>query len=212
MRILLSLVILCLGAAALACSGENTPSSPRKTFEAYIRALKQKDTARMKALLTAETIKMHEQEAKSMGTTVDEIIKREMIVSEGQKIVEFRNEKIDGERATLEVKNSFGEWEIVYFLLERGEWKIDKKGYADQLLKEIDEKNREIDEEMNINRPIPFDTVSPFPTPPFDSANTDANQRSPDSDAPDSERPNRRSPLRPRSDRPVSDGPDSDGR
>jgi hypothetical protein len=183
MRILLTLLVFCVGAAGLGCSSESEPSTPRKTFEAYIRALKQKNTAAMKALLTDETIKMHEQEAKSMGTTVDEIVKREMIVAEGQKVVEFRNEKIDGDRATLEVKNSFGDWETVYFLLERGRWKIDKKGYADQLLKEIEEENRQTDEEMNVNRPIPFDTASPFPTPPFNSANTNvSNQPSPNTD------------------------------
>jgi len=152
----------------------------------------------MKRLLTNETVKMHEQEAKSMGTTVDEIIKREMIVAEGQKVVEFRNEKIDGERATLEVKNSFGDWETIYFLLEGSIWKIDKKGFADQLLKEVEEENRQRDEEMNVNRPIPFDTVSPIPTPPFDSANTDRqNPRTPDSDSGDS---NRRFPIQRRSD------------
>ena len=211
MRILLTLLVFCVGAAGLACSSESTPSTPRKTFEAYIRALKQKDIARMKALLTAETVKMHEQEAKSMGVSIDEIIKRETIVSEDQKLVEFRNGKIDGERATLEVKigreNGRDKWETVYFLFEGGIWKIDKKGWADQLLKEIEEEDRQRDEEMNINRPIPFDTASPIPTPPFDSANTDTNKRSPDSDGPDSERPNRRTPIRPRSDGPDSDGP-----
>jgi len=200
MRILLSVMIFCLGAAALACSSERTPSSPRKTFEAYVRALKAKDTAAMKRLLTNETVKMHEQEAKSMGTTVDEIIKREMIVAEGQKVVEFRNEKIDGEHATLEVKNSFGDWETIYFLFEGGLWRIDKKGYADQLLKEVEEENRQTDEEMNLNRPIPFETVSPIPTPPFDTANTDGpNLRMPKSDRLDSNRPGR-TPIPERSD------------
>jgi hypothetical protein len=200
MRILLSVVIFCLGAAAFACSSERTPSSPRKTFEAYVRALKAKDAAAMKRLLTSETVKMHEQEAKSMGTTVDEIIKREMIVAEGQKVVEFRNEKIEGERATLEVKNSFGDWETIYFILEGGVWKIDKKGFADQLLREVEEENRQTDEEMNLNRPIPFDTASPIPTPPFDSVNTDGpNPRMPRSDGLDSNRPIR-TPIPQRSD------------
>jgi len=167
----------------------------------------------MKRLLTDETVKMHEKEAKSMGTTVDEIVKREMIVAEGQKVVEFRNEKIDGERATLEVKNSFGDWETIYFLFEGGGWKIDKKGYADQLLKEIEEENRQTDEEMNLNRPIPFDTVSPIPTPPFDSANTDVpTPRMPRPGGTDSERPGRRTPDPPKSDRSHSNGTDSGGR
>ena len=145
----------------------------------------------MKALLTAETVKMHEQEAKSMGVPVDDIIKRETLVSEGQKLVEFRNEKIDGERATLEVKIGREQWETVYFLFEGGVWKIDKKGWADQLLKEIEEKDRMTDEEMNLNRPIPFDTASPYPTPPFDSANTNSNSEVPILPGSDNERPRR---------------------
>ena len=154
-----------------------------------------KDTTTMKLLLSSETIKMHEQEAKAMGTTVDEIVKRESIFSEGQKVVELRNEKIDGDRARLEVKNSMGIWETIYFIRELGEWKIDKKAYADELLKEIEEENRQMDEEMNINRPIPFDTASPFPTPPFNSANTNsANQDFIDPDSPKRQAPPRSDP------------------
>ena len=113
-----------------------------------------------------------------MGTTIDEIVKREMLVSEGQKVVEYRNEKIDGNKATLEVKTGRDSWDTVYFLLEDGVWKIDKKGWADQLMKEVEEEDRKSLDEMNVNRPIPFDTASPFPTPPLDSANT--NQRTPE--------------------------------
>jgi len=172
MRFYFGLIFLCLSLLALSCSREIVPLTPRKTFETYIRALKMKDTTTMKLLLSADTIKMHEKEAKAMGITVDEIVKRETIFSEGQKVVELRNEKIDGDKATLEVKNSMRRWETVYFIRENGDWKIDKKAYADQLLKEIEEENRQVDEEMNLNRTIPFETVSPFPTPPFDATNS----------------------------------------
>lgn len=91
----------------------------------------------MKLLLSADTIKMLEQEAKSQGETVDDIVKRETLFSESQKTVEFRNEKIDGAKATLEIKNSFGTWETVPFVLEEDQWKIDKKGYADRLMQDI---------------------------------------------------------------------------
>ncbi len=59
----------------------------------------------MKLLLSAETIKMHELEAKAQSVTVDDIVKRETLFSEGQTTVKLRNEKIDGETATLEVEN-----------------------------------------------------------------------------------------------------------
>src|SRR5512140_487417 len=94
-----------------ACSGPAKVASPVETFKTYTKAIKQKDTTTMKLLLSDATIKMHEKEAKAQGVTVDDIVKRETLFSENQKTVEFRDEKIDGDKATLQVKNSFGSWE-----------------------------------------------------------------------------------------------------
>ncbi|MBA2335615.1 MAG: DUF4878 domain-containing protein [Blastocatellia bacterium] len=129
-----------------ACSGETTPSTPIETFKTYTKAIKQKDTTTMKLLLSAETIKMHELEAKAQSVTVDDIVKRETLFSEGQTTVKLRNEKIDGETATLEVENSFGAWETVPFIKEDDVWKIDKKGYADRLMQEIEQNNQQLDD------------------------------------------------------------------
>jgi hypothetical protein len=170
MRILLTLLILFAASLALTCAQEQKPETPFKTFETYIKALKKKDTTTMKLLLTAETLKAHEQEAKAMGVTVDEIVKRESMFAEGQKVVEFRNEKIEGERATLEVKNAFDQWETVFFLLENGKWKIDKKGYTDQLLREIELDNRNFDEQNNFNSPPPGNSSFP-PLQPIEPMN-----------------------------------------
>ena len=163
MRILLTLLILSAASLALACAREERPETPFKTFETYIKALKKKDTTTMKLLLSGETLKAHEQEAKAMGVTVDEIVKRESIFAEGQKVVEFRNEKIDGESATLEVKNAGDKWETVFFLLENGKWKIDKKGYTDQLIREIEKDNQIFDEQNNID---PFPPAGNMSSPP----------------------------------------------
>ena len=103
----------------------------------------------MKLLLSAETIKMHELEAKAQSVTVDDIVKRETLFSEGQTTVKHRNEKIDGETATLEVENSFGAWETVPFIKEDDVWKIDKKGYADRLMQEIEQNNQQLDDIIN---------------------------------------------------------------
>ena len=159
------LLLFTIGAAAIGC-GEREAATPRKTFETYIKALKQKDTTTMKVLLSDATMKMHEQEAKSQGVTVDDIVKRETLFSEGQTTVEYRNEKIDGNKATLEVKTGYGTWETVPFVLEDGSWKIDKQGYADQILKEMDESNRRFDEMINSNMPPEFDNNM---QPQFDS-------------------------------------------
>lgn len=120
----------------------------------------------MKVLLSDATIKMHEQEAKSQGVTVDDIVKRETLFSEGQTTVEYRNEKIEGNKATLQVKTAYGSWETVPFVLEDGVWKIDKQGYADQMLRDMDESNRRLDEMINSNMQPPFDDGM---QPQFDS-------------------------------------------
>ena len=170
MRNLFTLFVLSASIFAAACVGEQKPATPVETFKTYIKAQRKKDTTAMKLLLTAETLQAHEQEAKAMGTTVDEIVKRDSMIGETQTAVEFRNETIDGEKATLEVKNAFREWEKVFFLLENGEWKIDKKGYADQLLREVEENNLNFDQQNNFNT-SPFGNTS-FPTPqPIDPIN-----------------------------------------
>lgn len=106
----------------------------------------------MKLLLSSESIKMHEQEARAQNLTVDDIVKRETLFSEGQRKVEFRGEKIEGDKATLEVKTSYGTWETVPFVREDSVWKIDKKGYADRFIQDIEQENQRVDEMMNQDR------------------------------------------------------------
>jgi hypothetical protein len=141
--------------AAASCASESKPDTPVETFKTYINAVKQKDITRMKRLLSSESIKMHELEAKSQNLALDDIVKRETLFSEGQKVVEFRNEKIEGERATLEVKNSFGTWEMIPFVREDSEWKIDKKGYVDGLLQDVEQNNQQMDDFINQGKQPP---------------------------------------------------------
>ena len=149
MRFLFLIFFLSIAVFVLSCSSEPKPDSPVDSFKAYVTAVKQKDTTRMKLLLSSESIKMHEQEAKSQNVTLDEIVRRETLFTEGQKTVEFRDQKIEGEKATLEVKNSFGTWETVPFIREDDEWKIDKKGYAERLMQDIEQNNQQMDDFIN---------------------------------------------------------------
>ena len=160
-------IILVLGAvfAVTSCGGDSEPASPLKTLQTYQKAMKAKDTATMKLLLTAESLKMLEQEAKSQGSSVDEVVKRETLFSESQKTIEFRNEKIDGETATIEVKNTFDQWDTVPFRREDGQWKIDKKGYADRLMQEIIRQQDDAfgtDSNSNSSLDFPTPQSSPF--------------------------------------------------
>jgi hypothetical protein len=153
-RLLITLAFAAAMASTLSsCGGDNPPASPLETYKTYTKAIKQKDISTMKLLLSADSIKMHEQEAKAQGVTLDDIVKRETLFSPDQKTVEFRNEKIEGDRATLEVKNSFGMWETVPFVFEDDQWKIDKKGYADRMIQDIEQKNLDFENQLNQGKP-----------------------------------------------------------
>lgn len=107
----------------------------------------------MKALLSSATLKMHEQQAKAQNISIDEVIKRETLLGESQTAVDYKDEKIEGDRATLQYKNSFGSWETMPFIKENGEWKIDKQGYADQLMRDFEDSDKRIDEVINSSKP-----------------------------------------------------------
>lgn len=135
-----------------ACGRSNEPASPVETFKTYVKAYKNKDITTMKLLLSSDTMKMHEQEAKSQGITVDDIVKRETLLAPDQTTVEYRNEKIEGDKATVEVKNSYGTWESIPFVKENNEWKIDKKGYADQMMQEFEQRDQQLNDVINRGR------------------------------------------------------------
>ncbi len=152
MRFYFKFIILISIGLLAACADESKPSRPFKTLEAYTLAIKKKDTTTMKLLLSDASIKMAEQEAKSQNVPLDEIIKRETLFSENQTTVKYRNEKIDGDKATIEMLDSFNSWNTVPFVREEGVWKIDKQGVANQMMQEFEQKQKELDDKINQSR------------------------------------------------------------
>ncbi|MGI8811038.1 MAG: hypothetical protein ACR2IH_00735 [Pyrinomonadaceae bacterium] len=148
------LLISAASFASLSCESETKPASPLETFQTYTKAMKQKDTTTMKLLLSSESIKMHEQEAKARGLTLDDVVKSQTLVGEDQKTVEFRNEKIDGDKSTLEVKTQ-GAWVTVPFIREDSVWKIDEKAYTDNMMQDMEQSDHKIDELINRGRQQP---------------------------------------------------------
>jgi len=152
MRFYFKFIILFSAFFVFACASEDKPSTPLKTLKTYTTAIKKKDTTTMKLLLSESSIKMAEQEAKAQNVPLDEIVKRETLFKETQKTVEFRNEKIDGDKATIEMMDSLGIWNVVPFVREEGVWKIDKQGIANQLLLEFERENKRLDDIINRGR------------------------------------------------------------
>jgi predicted lipid-binding transport protein (Tim44 family) len=106
----------------------NAGSTPTETFKAYYEAIKAKDAEAVKRLFSKETMKMLEEQAKQSNKTVDEVFKEGM--EDASKEVpatmpEVRNEKIDGDTATIEIKDDkTDKWETFHLVKEDGQWKI----------------------------------------------------------------------------------------
>ncbi len=143
------LVLIFAALLTAACSGSPKFLSPLETLQNYSEAVRKKDTTTMKLLLSDATIKMHQQSAQEQGVTLDEIVEREMLFSPGQKTYEYRNEIIQGDRATLEIKNAYGIWDKINFVREEGVWKIDKQAFVNPILQDNELKNQQLDEMIN---------------------------------------------------------------
>jgi Na+-translocating ferredoxin:NAD+ oxidoreductase RnfG subunit len=152
MRFYLKVIILLSASLVYACAADEKPSTPLETLKAYTTAIKKKDTTTMKLLLSDSSIKMAKQEATAQNVNLDEIIKRETLFNESQTSVEFRNEKINGERATIEMKDSSNLWNTVQFVREEGVWKIDKQGIANQMIQDFEQSDKQLNDKINEGR------------------------------------------------------------
>ena len=127
-RHLKALVIMIAAIAlvnAAACN-RGPGSSPTATFRAYYEASKNKDVAGVKNSFSKTTLEIFERQAKENNKTVDEMFKTGMERKPmPDKMPEMRNEKINGNDATLEIHDEkSGRWDTVTFVKEDGQWKI----------------------------------------------------------------------------------------
>jgi hypothetical protein len=101
-------------------------STPTNTFMAFYEASKKNDVEGVKRTLSKDSLEFltaaAKQENKSLEVALNESLKKADVPT---TTPEVRNEKIDGERATLEVKDDkSGSWEPFSFVRENAEWKI----------------------------------------------------------------------------------------
>lgn len=106
-------------------------ATPTEAFRLYYEAIKRGDAPAVKALFSRATLEMLEAQAKATGKSLDDVFgegfqeaRREL----PDVVPETRNEKVNGDRATLEINDAKkGSWDKLYFVKEGG-WKI---GFAD---------------------------------------------------------------------------------
>lgn len=146
-------LILILALGFTACASEQKLQTPFESLQTYTQAIKKKDVVKMKALLSKGSIKMAEDEAKAQNVSLDEILMRETIFSPDQKTLKFRNEKIEGDNATIEVENPFGGFDKVPFIKEDGIWKIAKEKIAEEMIKQAEEDEKRLNDQINQGKP-----------------------------------------------------------
>ena len=116
-------------------------STPTATFKKFFEATKKKDVEGMRKSLSKGSLEMFDKVAKQQNKTTDEILKDVDKENKDEKMPETRNEKIDGDTATLEVKNEkTGKWDSLPFVKEDKEWKIAFDKFVENMLKELQNK------------------------------------------------------------------------
>ena len=119
----------------VACKSGPTPTD---TFKAYFEAQKTKDVAGMKQTLSKSSLAMMEASAKVQGVTVDKMIAGQLENPSGRidKLPESRNEKVNGDNATIELRNEdANRWDTMYFVKEDSKWKIALDRTVEEMLR-----------------------------------------------------------------------------
>jgi flagellar hook-associated protein FlgK len=143
-RIGATCVAIAVVVAVSACSLLNR-STPTATFKAFFEASKKKDAAGMKKTLSKGTLDMFDKLAKEQNKSTDDMLKEVDKDDQSEKMPETRNEKIDGDKATLEVKNGkTNKWDTLPFVKENGEWKIALDKFIENMLKGFSDKSPDL--------------------------------------------------------------------
>ena len=106
---------------ALAAACGKKASTPTEGFKAFYEAAKKKDAAALKRTISKAMLTELENQAKKENKPFDEFL---VSVNVPDAMPEVRNEKIDGDTATLEVKGRGDNWRSTKFIKEDGEWKL----------------------------------------------------------------------------------------
>lgn len=123
--IALSLTLALIALAALAC-GKGGNSTPTEAFTTFYNAIKKADVASAKTVMTKKNLALVETEAKTKGIARDDAIKVELerlAPRLPDTMPETRDEKIEGDKATLEFKQN-ERWEKVNLTKEDDGWKV----------------------------------------------------------------------------------------
>ncbi len=141
MKIYQTIIIVICALFVFSCNSVQQPQakSPTEVLKTLNEASKTKDVAAIKNSVSKGTFDLMEESAKAQNTTVDELLKKDN-GAPFKDLPEMRNEKIDGDTATIELKNATSnDWETVPFVKEGGVWKLALDKYLEDFRKKATE-------------------------------------------------------------------------
>lgn len=117
--------------ALVGCSGNavRQPSaadnSPTGVLRKYVEASQKNDVETLKQTLSSGTMRMFEESARKQNMTLEESLARNSGSPAARQMPEMRNENIEGDTATVEVKNgATPDYDKIPLVKENGQWKI----------------------------------------------------------------------------------------
>ena len=134
MKINRKIIVLLCALFIFGCSQPQT-KSPTEVLKTLNEASKIKDVAAIKNSVSKGTLDLMKESAKAQKTTIDELLKKDN-GAPFNDLPEMRNEKIEGDAATIELKNTTTDgWETVPFVKEDGVWRLALDKYLDDFKK-----------------------------------------------------------------------------
>jgi hypothetical protein len=126
-------LILLSGSLLSSCT--ESLEGPSGTVRAYAQAAQRKEIEKMKDLLSKGSLEMFGAVAEAKGTTVEELLAKEVVFAPSR--VEVRVVSTQGDSAIVEILNdSTGEYDIKMPLVrEDGVWKLARDIYTRENLK-----------------------------------------------------------------------------
>jgi hypothetical protein len=140
MKIYQTIIVVLCALFVFGCSSiQPQTKNPTEVMKALNEASKTKDVAGIKNSVSKGTLNLIEESAKAQNTTVDELLKKDN-GAPFKDLPEMRNEKIEGDTATIELKNATNnDWETVPFVKEDGVWRLALDKYLEDFKKKATE-------------------------------------------------------------------------
>ena len=110
-------------AASNSAASAPAADSPTAVYKAAYAARKNKDVAALKKLMSRDLLEF----LTDLGQLGDKTMTLdEVLIESGKELKsdETRNEKIDGDKATLEYREDGDDWDVMDFVKEDGVWKM----------------------------------------------------------------------------------------